>query len=86
MLVLPNPDDSGRSDDSDSDNEVYKELLNMTYREACKNYTEDKTKLEKDHEYNWINGELCYPDVIDDNLLLTESQKKTYSNVSLYNY
>jgi len=83
VFVLPNPDDSGHSDDSGSDDEVYKELLSMTYREACKNYIEDQTKLEKDHEYNWIDGELCYPDVIDDNLLLTESQKKKKKDIQM---
>jgi len=83
VLVLPN---SGRSNDSGSDDEV--NTKNCWVWKACKNYTEDQTKLEKDHEYNWIDGELCYPDVIDDVITCywLNLKKNIFKYVSLYNY
>ena len=49
IVTIPNPDDSGCSDDSGSDSNFAsdEELPRVTFREARKYYTEDKSKLEK---------------------------------------
>jgi len=55
IITIPNPDNSG-SDNSDSDADWDKEVTNITYRKACKTYTEDQAKLEGNHEFYWIDG------------------------------
>ena len=50
IITLRNPDDSG-SDNSDSDAESGVKLSKITYKEACKTYTEDQAKLEGNHDF-----------------------------------
>lgn len=75
MVRIPNPDDSESSDDpnADSDSASDNEFSRITFREARKNYTENQSKLETDHQYNWIDGEKSYTDDIDDELRLSQS-------------
>ena len=75
IITLPNPNDSG-SDNSGSDAEWDEEVSEITYKLACKTYTEDQAKLEGNHDFCWADGEKRYPDVIEDNILLKESTKK----------
>lgn len=75
IVTVPNPDDSG-SDSSDFDADSGDEIANITYKEACKTYTEDQTKLEGDHVFNWVEGEKKYHDDLEDEILLKESTKK----------
>ena len=75
IITLPNPDDSG-SDNSSSDAEWDEEVPEITYKLACKTYTEDQAKIEGNHDFCWADGEKRYPDVIEDNILLKESAKK----------
>lgn len=66
------PDDSG----SDSDSDFEHEMSNITYKKACASYSEKQDKLEKDHEFIWIEGEKLHLDTCEDKVLLYESQKK----------
>jgi len=85
IITVPNPDDSG-SDNSDSDADWDEEVTNITYREACKAYTEDQAKLEGNHEFYWVDGEKKYPDIIEDNIMLKKLMEKKYKTVSLWNF
>ena len=75
IITLPNPNDSG-SDNSDSDAEWDEEVQEITYKLACKTDTKDQAKLEGNHDFCWADGEKRYPDVIEDNILSTESAKE----------
>ena len=75
IITLPNPNDSG-SDNSGSEAEWDEEVPEITYKLACKTYTEDQAKLEQGHDFCWADGEKRYPDVIEDNIVLKESAKK----------
>lgn len=75
IITVPNPEDSG-SDTSDSDADSDDEVANITYREACKTYTEDQAKLDENHVFNWVEGDKKYLDNIEDEILLKESTKK----------
>jgi len=75
VVTVPNPDYSG-SDASDFDDYSDDGIANITYREACKTYTEDQTKLEGNHIFHWVEGEKKYLDDIEDKILLKESTKK----------
>lgn len=79
VIEIPNPNDSG-SDDSGSDSEDNEELSKITYKRAFQNYSDNHDKLEKDYVYNWIDGEKCHSDTVEDSLLLKESEKKTIQN------
>ena len=83
MVTIPNPDNSGCSDDPDFDSASDEKLPRVTFREARKYYTEDQSKLEKDHQYNWMDGGKCYPDGIDDKLQLSESVMKNIQKSEL---
>ena len=56
IITLPNPDDSG-SDNSDFDAEWDEEVPEITYKQACKTYTEDQAKLEGNHDFCWSDDE-----------------------------
>ena len=75
IITLPNPDNSG-SNISSSDVEWDEEVAEITYKLACKIYTEDQAELEGNHDFCWADGVKRYPDVIKDNILLKESAKK----------
>lgn len=77
-VLIPNPDDSGPSDDSfsDSDSDRDEKLPSVTFRRASKNYQADQAKLEKDHEFQWVNGEKKYSDNIKNEILLSTSEKR----------
>ena len=75
IITLPNPDDSG-SDNSGSDVEWDEEVPEITYKLACKTYTEDQAKLEGNYDFCWADDEKKNPDVIEDHILLKKSAKK----------
>ena len=75
IITLPDLNDSG-SDNSGTDAEWDEEVPEITYKLACKTYTEDQAELEGNHDFCWADGEKRYPDVIEDNILLKESAKK----------
>lgn len=77
-VMLPNPDNSGSdSSDSiyDSDSESDLNIVNITHRKALKTYSENQTKLEKDHAFVWKDGEKKYADIPEEKILLPESVK-----------
>ena len=76
IVTIPNSHDSGFSHDPGSDFESDEELPRVTFREVRKYYTGDQSKLKKDHQYNWMDDENCYPDDIGDKLQLNESVMK----------
>ena len=55
--MVPNPDDSGSSGQSDEDSgsESIANLLLSTYAETSNNYTNDQSKLENEYIYKWID-------------------------------
>lgn len=79
-VFIPNPDDSGDSgDDSDPEIDtntsyVFNEATN--YRQMSANYQSSQKKLEESHEYVWINGEKLYTDPLNDEILLTDTDKQ----------
>ena len=75
IITLPNPNDFG-SDNSGFDAEWDEEVPEITYKLACKTYTEDQAKLEGNHDFCRADGKKRYPDVIEDNNLLKKSAKK----------
>jgi len=82
-VFIPNPDNSGSDNSdsnydsiSDSDSEHEMTIPNITYKKACASYSENQDKLEKDHEFIWIDGEKLYPSTCEEKILLTESEKK----------
>ena len=75
IITLPDLNDSG-SDNSGTDAEWDEEVPEITYKLACKTYTEDQAELEGNDDFCWADGEKRYPDVIEDNILLKESAKK----------
>lgn len=79
--VLPDPDDSGCSDD-DADDEFDNFLEKNVFREASKHYTNDMAKLEKNHIYEWIDGEKAYSNDVENTLLLSDSDKRKIKNMS----
>ena len=68
-------DDPG-SNNSGTDAEWDEEVPEITFKLACETYTEDRAKLEGNHDFCWADGEIRYPDVIEDSILLKESAKK----------
>ncbi|XP_032688514.1 piggyBac transposable element-derived protein 3-like [Odontomachus brunneus] len=48
----------------------------MTYDKICKSYRENQDKLEKGHEFKWVNGEKKYTCDLMDKVLLKDTQKK----------
>jgi len=74
-ILIPNADNSGSSDDSDSDTYCDENLPSVTYKKVAKNYQADQAKLENDHKYEWIDGERTYFDKIADEILLSKSVK-----------
>ena len=76
-VLIPDPDYSGSDDSgSDFDSDCEHEIPNITYNKARANYSEKQDKLEKGHEFTWIEGEKLHPDSCEDKVLLSESQKK----------
>ena len=75
IITLPNPNDSC-SDNSGSDAEWDEEVPAITYKLACKTYTEDQAKLEGNRDLCWADGKKRYPDVIEDNILLFIREEK----------
>lgn len=82
-VIIPNPDKSGSDDsdsdydcDSDSDSEKDMKVSNITYRRALKTYSENQAKLENDHVFIWKDGEKIHEDIVENQVLLTESVKK----------
>jgi len=73
-------DGSGDEDEGSEDQDEICSSLDwlskVSYEKVCKSYTEDKKKLEIDHQYNWVDGETVHPNKIEDNILLSDSQKK----------
>ncbi|XP_058789591.1 piggyBac transposable element-derived protein 3-like [Phymastichus coffea] len=84
LINLPNPDDSGDSDE-ESDNEDFHSsnldgniedfLSQYTYRKISKCYRDDQTKLENEHVYQWVDGEKIYNNDIQNELLLSNTEK-----------
>lgn len=75
--MILDPDYSGSDDSSsDFDSDCEHEIPNITYNKARANYSEKQDKLEKGHEFTWIEGEKLHPDSCEDTVLLSESQKK----------
>ena len=75
-VEVPNPDNSGSSDDSDSDDDAVEELAVTTYHRAKKNYRVDQTKLEKDHVFQWVDGEKIYSNEYENEILLSDRVKR----------
>lgn len=82
-ILIPNADNSGSDDSdsdcdsiSDSDSEHEFTIPNITYKKACATYSENLDKLEKNHEFIWIDGEKSYPNTCEETILLSEATKK----------
>ncbi|XP_066599936.1 piggyBac transposable element-derived protein 3-like [Prorops nasuta] len=75
IILIPDPNYSG-DNDSGSDNENYNDFPCTSYKKVYQGYSANLTKLEAEHEYNWVDGEKNCKDQIENETLLSDSQKK----------
>lgn len=90
IVFLPNADDSGDSDQLESDLDDNAEaddfeafddtLPRISYQKSIENYREDQQKLEERHSYVWVNGEKVYDNDVQNEILLTDAQKTKIRN------
>ncbi|KAL7290371.1 hypothetical protein TKK_0016063 [Trichogramma kaykai] len=53
-----------------------------SYDKVRQQYTYDQKKLASDHEYEWIDGEKSFPNVVKNEFLLSEATKKKIRSAS----
>ncbi|XP_066582088.1 piggyBac transposable element-derived protein 3-like [Prorops nasuta] len=75
IILIPDPNYSG-DNDSGSDDENYNDFPCTSYKKVYQGYSANLTKLEAEHEYNWVDGEKNCKDQIENETLLSDSQKK----------
>jgi len=89
MIMIPNVDGSGDEDEeSEDEDEICSSLgwlSKVSYEKVCKSYTEDQKKLEIDHQYNWVDEETVHPNKIENNILLSDNQKRRLLKVHKFN-
>lgn len=82
IVLIPDAYDSGSSDDFDSETETYENEPQSFFRETYKRYTDNQIKLEKNHTYQWVNGETTSTGNLENLLLLTDTNKKKINESS----
>ncbi|XP_066597935.1 piggyBac transposable element-derived protein 3-like [Prorops nasuta] len=75
IILIPDPNYSG-DNDSGSDDENYNDFPCTSYKKVYQGYSANLTKLDAEHEYNWVDGEKKCKDQIENETLLSDSQKK----------
>lgn len=94
ISLIPNPNTSDVEDesdgDSDSENSNHSDIEDieneiLSYRKVFENYNETQKYLENNHEYKWVDGEKSYHNVLSNEYLLAEKDKK-YVRVHLLSF
>lgn len=95
VLVVPGPNDSGDSDcQSDSENGAHDENLSnsvfnewdnipkRSYQKLVESYTLKQLKLEPNHIFEWVDGEMQYDTHCKNKTFLSVSTQKQIRSVS----
>ena len=76
--------DSDESD-TDSDSEDKERIASMRhtpnrhFKQILNDYDQNQSKLEPDHCYEWVKGEMKYVNLPENELLLSDAKKKVFS-------
>ena len=88
-IFIPSSFDSGESDsDSDSDygdkesSADVGEIPDKRYNQILNDYDENQSKLEPNHCYEWVKGEINRGKLPENVLLLSDAQKKSLRGLS----
>lgn len=96
-IFLPNMNDSGNSD-SESDVECQSEsdiestshhskntagIAKVSYYRVLDSYSANQSKLEPEHDYDWVEGEAKYNQHLENEILLHDDTKKWLHGFSL---
>ncbi|XP_051162153.1 piggyBac transposable element-derived protein 3-like [Leptopilina boulardi] len=95
LVVIPNSYDSGESDsESDSENDAtaeeffnsicneWDDIPQNSYQTIRGNYTPNQQKLEPDHIFEWVDGEMKYNPKHENETLLSDSNKNKIQSFS----
>jgi len=89
VMFIPDLDNSGESDNDEPDDviESHENCMSdsfpsRSYHITSEDYNNTQKKLEKTHEYVWVEGEQIYENLLKNEVLLSDSDKKKISNSS----
>ena len=89
VSVIPDDDNSGESDcssesENDSESECKIDLgFLKSFRTVRDSYTDSQKKLEENHIYDWVDGEIKYNETLENETLLTYCDRKKILESSL---
>ena len=84
-IFIPSSFGSGESD-TDSDSEDKERIASMrqipyrSYKQILNDYDQNQSKLEPDHCYEWVKGEMKYVNLPGNELLLSDAKKSIFEN------